>query len=169
MTRPLSRRRRTIPTFTERRWLLSGRPYAIPFLEGGEWAARLWREFGAMITERHIRKHPGSRPWGWWKYDAPQPRNSSAETQLAYLQRLNLLTEEEKERVPHVRPRLRPSTAPAQPLSVAQTTPLSDNQTGPASAHSLSPLATTPLSSDRTVEKGYQFVLIDDRVQLVRK
>jgi hypothetical protein len=158
MTRPMSRRRRTIPTFTEKRWLVSGRPYAIPFLEGGAWAQRLWREFGAMITERHIGKHPGTRPANWWRYDAPTRRDSSTETQLAYLRRLDLLTAEERQRVAHVRPRLRRSAEPSpagHPLSDRQTTtasryhPLSDHQTGAAPA-------------------GWQFVLIDDRVELVR-
>jgi hypothetical protein len=138
MTRPLARRRRTIPTFTERRWLLSGRPYALPYLEGGKWAQRLWKEFGSMITERHIAKHPGTRPWGWWKYDAPERRDSSRETQLAYLRRLDLLTDEERERVSHVRPRL--ARARVQEPGPART---------PAPA-------------------GWQFVLIDDRVELVR-
>jgi len=153
MTKARPRRSRTKLSFVEKRWLLSGRPFCVPFLEGGQWARRLWREFGSVVVERHIARRPGSRPWGWWKYDAPERWNSSAESQLAFLQRLGLLTAEEKERLPHLRPRLARPAAPAQP----------------ASAHPLSPLETTPLSSDRTVEKGYQFVLIDDRVQLVRK
>ena len=154
MTRPLARKRRTIPTFTEKRWLLSGKPFALPFLESGRWAQRLWREFGKMITERHIAKHPGSRPWGWWKYDAPQPRNSSAESQLQYLRRHSLLTEEEKERVPHVRPRLRRSTEPL-----------------PAS-HPLSPLGTVtaPAAPYHPLARKAQFVLDDEtgRVEFVR-
>jgi hypothetical protein len=139
MTRPLARRKRTIPTFTEKRWLVSGRPYAIPFLQGGEWAQRLWKDYGEAITARHIAKHPGTRPANWWRYDAPERRDSSSETQLAYLRRLNLLTAEERERVAHVRPRLaRPRLQ--EPGSALHT---------PAPA-------------------GWQFVLIDDRVELVR-
>jgi hypothetical protein len=139
MTKARPRRSRTKLTFTERKWLLVGRPYAIPFLEGGEWAARLWSEYGEAVTLRHIAKHPGTRPANWWRYDAPEPRDSSAETQLAYLQRLDLLSAEEEARV-HVRPRLARPTAPASPLS--------DNKTTPPS--------------------GWELVLVNDRVELVR-
>jgi hypothetical protein len=139
MTKARPRRSRTKLTFTERKWLLVGRPYAIPFLAGGEWAARLWSEYREAVTLRHIAKHPGTRPANWWRYDAPEPRDSSAETQLAYLQRLDLLSAEEEARV-HVRPRLARPTAPASPLS--------DNKTTPPS--------------------GWELVLVNDRVELVR-
>src|SRR5262249_53035994 len=147
MTRPMSRRRRTIPTFTEKRWLVSGRPYCIPFLQGGEWAQRLWKEFGEAITARHITKHPGTRPWGWWKYDAPQRPDSSRETQLAYLRLFNLLTEDERERLAHVRPRL------------------TKEKTGGGNT-SFQPHGTMRLP--KPAPAGWQFVLIDDRVELVR-
>src|SRR5262249_344396 len=144
MTRPLARKRRTIPTFTEKRWLLSGRPFALPFLQNGEWAHRLWKEFGAAITARHIAKHPGSRPWGWWRYDAPERRDTSTETQLQFLRRLNLLTAEERERVAHVRPRL--TRPPVQDFSEIGKSP---------ALHTSAPA-------------GWQFVLIDDPLELVR-
>src|SRR5262245_11750226 len=139
MTKARPRRSRTKLTFTERKWLLVGRPYAIPFLEGGEWARSLWSEYGEAVTLRHIAKHRGTRPANWWRYDAPEPRDSSAETQLAYLQRLDLLSAEEEARV-HVRPRLARPTAPASPVS--------DNKTTPPS--------------------GWELVLVNDRVELVR-
>src|SRR5262249_31755939 len=139
MTNARPRRSRTKLSFVEKRWLLSGRPFCVPFLEGGQWAQRLWKEFGAEITQRHIHKWPGTRPANWWRYDAPTRRDSSTETQLAYLRRLNLLTAEERQRVAHVRPRLaRPRVQ--QPAPALHT---------PAPA-------------------GWQFVLIDDRVELVR-
>src|SRR5262245_44588070 len=139
MTTPIPRRRRPRLTFTERRWLLSGKPGAIPFLQNGEWARRLWNDHGAEITQRHIAKHPGTRPANWWRYDAPERRDSSTETQLAYLRRLDLLTAEERERVAYVRPRL------ARPRL---------QEPGPA--------------SPTRAPAGWQFVLIDDRVELVR-
>jgi len=145
MTRPLARKRRTIPTFTEKRWLVSGRPYCIPFLEGGTWARRLWKEFGPEIIARHIAKHPGTRPANWWKYDAPERRDSAAETQLQFLRRLNLLIEEEQEWVTHVRPRLRRPAAKVKSKRFFDLT---------------SPAEPAPA--------GWQFVLIDDRVELVR-
>jgi hypothetical protein len=40
MTAPLPRRRRPRLSFLERRWLLSGKPGALPYLEGGKWAQR---------------------------------------------------------------------------------------------------------------------------------
>jgi hypothetical protein len=163
MTAPIPRRRRPRLSFTERRWLLSGRPGAIVFLEAGKWAQRLWKEYGAEITQRHIRKWPGTRPANWWTYDAPTRRDSSTESQLAYLQRLDLLTDEERKRVPHVRPRLRRSTLfpsetmspPAQPVGT----------TGPNS-----PPPYHPLSGSPTPPPGWQFILDDEtgRVELVR-
>jgi hypothetical protein len=67
MTAPLPRRRRPRLSFLERRWLLSGRPYALPFLDGGKWAQQLWKEHGEMITARHIAKWPGTRPANWYR------------------------------------------------------------------------------------------------------
>jgi hypothetical protein len=116
-------------------------------LEGGEWARRLWKEYGDGIVERHIAKHPGTRPANWWRYDAPERRDSSTETQLAYLRRLDLLTAEQRERVAHVRPRLtRPRV----------------REPGDFSEIGKLPALHTPAPA------GWQFVLIDDRVELVR-
>jgi hypothetical protein len=44
MTTPIPRRRRPRLTFVERRWLLSGQPGCIPYLENGQWALRLWKD-----------------------------------------------------------------------------------------------------------------------------
>lgn len=38
---------------------------------------------------------PGSRPWAWWEYDAPEPA-LPWEPELAYLERCKLLTEMER-------------------------------------------------------------------------
>lgn len=57
MTAPIPRRRRPRFSFLERKWLLTGRPGAIPYLQNGKWAQSLWREFGEIITERHIARY----------------------------------------------------------------------------------------------------------------
>ena len=38
---------------------------------------------------------PGSRPWAWWQYDAPEPV-LPREPEIAYLERCRLLTESER-------------------------------------------------------------------------
>jgi hypothetical protein len=81
----------------------------------------LWERFGQEITEDHIREHPGSRPWAWWRWNAPEePRlleeggvtrrskdsyfpwpadfdpHQRYESQRDYLDRLDLLTDSER-------------------------------------------------------------------------
>src|SRR5262245_14339766 len=34
----------------------------------------LWDENKEEILEDWIAAHPGTRPWGWWRFDAPEPR-----------------------------------------------------------------------------------------------
>jgi hypothetical protein len=34
----------------------------------------LWQELRQEILAEHIKRQPGTRPWGWWKFDAPQMR-----------------------------------------------------------------------------------------------
>lgn len=34
--------------------------------------AQAWRALGSRITAAWIGRHPGSRPWGWWHFDAPR-------------------------------------------------------------------------------------------------
>ena len=41
---------------------------------------------------------PGSRPWGWWQYDAAEPV-LPRESELAYLERCRLLSESERLRL----------------------------------------------------------------------
>ena len=41
---------------------------------------------------------PGSRPWAWWEYDAPEPA-LPWEPELAYLERCKLLTDTERQRL----------------------------------------------------------------------
>jgi hypothetical protein len=36
--------------------------------------ASAWSEVGVDLVAEHVKKFPGSRPWGWWKFDAPETR-----------------------------------------------------------------------------------------------
>ena len=42
--------------------------------------------------------HPGSRPWAWWQYEAPEPPRP-AESETGYLDRCGLLTPSERARL----------------------------------------------------------------------
>ena len=45
---------------------------------------------------------PGSRPWAWWQYDAPEPV-LAREPEIAYLERCQLLTSQERTRLQYAR------------------------------------------------------------------
>jgi hypothetical protein len=97
---PVKRRRpkaRRFLSFRERRWLLSGQPGALLYLERARVEA-LWCEHGDTIVARHVDRYPGSRPVNWWRFDAPEPRCSD-ESQSAYLKRRGLLLPGERERL----------------------------------------------------------------------
>jgi len=99
MTAPIPRRRRPRLSFLERKWLLTGRPGAIPFLEGGEWARRLWKEYGAIVTERFLARpnHLFRRPLNWWRMERGHDPRPSGMSQFDYLsQRPHLLIEPER-------------------------------------------------------------------------
>ncbi len=34
----------------------------------------LWQEHGTAITAEWVARQPGTRPWGWWRFEAPEPR-----------------------------------------------------------------------------------------------
>lgn len=55
-----------------------------------------WHDLGDDILAEWIIELPRTRPWAWWRYDAPEPR-PEGETEAAYLERLGLLTEYETE------------------------------------------------------------------------
>jgi hypothetical protein len=57
-------------------FVLTGRP--------GAALERVWREAGAELTADWIDDHPGSRPWCWWVYDAPAPRQCVLGCELLY-------------------------------------------------------------------------------------
>ncbi len=39
-----------------------------------ELAKACWDELGEAVTNEHIEAKPGSRPWAWWLFEAPEPR-----------------------------------------------------------------------------------------------
>lgn len=55
-----------------------------------------WREHGEAILTAWIAARPGSRPWAWWRYSAPEARNEG-EPEAAQLRRLRVLTPAERE------------------------------------------------------------------------
>jgi hypothetical protein len=87
-------------------WLWKGRNYGFAdFIRDAEDDLRkaLWAELGAEFVGAHVRRRPGTRPWAWWHWDAPEPRRLIVvdgeeidEDDPQYLTRLNLLTDEEK-------------------------------------------------------------------------
>jgi len=51
-----------------------------------------WRSHAAEVMRL---VYPGSRPWAWWEYDAPEPV-LPRESETAYLARCGLFTESEQ-------------------------------------------------------------------------
>jgi hypothetical protein len=86
----------TLLSFRYRRWLLTGRPGALWYLER-ERVTALWREYGDLIIARHVARWPFSRPPNWWRLDAPEWLREG-ETQREYLERHKLLMPSEKRR-----------------------------------------------------------------------
>jgi hypothetical protein len=37
-------------------------------------APTLWQEWSEEILADFVAERPGQRPWGWWKFSAPEPR-----------------------------------------------------------------------------------------------
>ena len=62
-------------------------------------ARELWERVGPSLVSEWITEHPGTRPWGWWKWDAPGAREDTRacipEDQTEYLRENNLLTANE--------------------------------------------------------------------------
>ena len=54
-----------------------------------------WRACRDEVVAGWIRKHAGSRPFAWWRFDAPEPLREG-ESEAAFLERHNLLTVMEK-------------------------------------------------------------------------
>jgi hypothetical protein len=53
------------------------------FLDGDcltdEELAEAWEDLGDDLMAEHIAQHPGSRPGGFWRFDAPEPRRQVAD------------------------------------------------------------------------------------------
>ncbi len=118
------RRRPTALTFQQRRHLLEGIDFFCDAWAGkdAEFEAA-WRTNRDALLRDYIKEHPGRRPYAWWELDAPEPRRllsgrvevvdeelyfglprrtsvayeeKQFEGQTAYLDRLGLLTKNEK-------------------------------------------------------------------------
>jgi hypothetical protein len=81
MVRPRTQRERIEWTEGHRAVLLHGRAHlrdaARGFFRGGrlDLAAveSAWQELRGELLAAWIPEHPGRRPWGWWRFDAPEP------------------------------------------------------------------------------------------------
>lgn len=94
-----------------------------PAFEDEDDRRKLWKTFRETIMGEWVRERPGSRPDGWWSFEASEPRRLLSgrleplndrlhqgtpaqfypeetpivyESETAYLDRLDLLSEEEK-------------------------------------------------------------------------
>ena len=41
-----------------------------------------WKDTKDEIIAEHIAKHPCTRPWAWWKFGAPEPRDESQDEKV---------------------------------------------------------------------------------------
>jgi hypothetical protein len=57
-----------------------------------------WREHAPELL---VLVSPGSRPWAWWQYEAPEPV-LPRESEIAYLERCRVLTENERQSLERV-------------------------------------------------------------------
>jgi hypothetical protein len=66
-------------------------------------ARAIWNAVKGELLPRWRREHPGTRPWGWWQWDSPEPRRlvdaGQVESEAGYLARLDLLTHPERRRL----------------------------------------------------------------------
>jgi hypothetical protein len=102
LTKPRPHLGRLVPSFQERRWLLSGKPGALWFLER-ERVTALWALYGPVIVERHIRLGRPGRPINWWRFDNPAGPRCQGESQHQFWARNNLPRPSEKRRRPRRR------------------------------------------------------------------
>ncbi|QEH37928.1 hypothetical protein OJF2_65230 [Aquisphaera giovannonii] len=58
-----------------------------------------WKGHGEQIIREWAAANPGTRPAGFWQWDAPEPRDAFREGETAYLERLALLLPGEAEAI----------------------------------------------------------------------
>jgi hypothetical protein len=63
----------------EHKWLLhtlyfNEKALAIVDPPTGKSTSELWAEFREQVLEWWLKERPGTRPWCWWAYDAPERR-----------------------------------------------------------------------------------------------
>ncbi len=75
--------------------LLLGPRDEVSVFDSDESRRTAWRDHAAELMPM---VDPGSRPWAWWSYDAPEPM-LPREPELAYLSRCGLLTDAERTRL----------------------------------------------------------------------
>lgn len=61
---------------SEIEFLLSGQSHSTFrfFAASDDELRTIWRRIAPKILPVWIRHRPGSRPYGWWRFDAPEPR-----------------------------------------------------------------------------------------------
>jgi hypothetical protein len=61
----------------------------------------VWRREGAALTDEWVREHPGSRPYAWWLWSAPDHHaNGEDESEARTLRRIKALRPGELGRIP---------------------------------------------------------------------
>ncbi|RDD61456.1 hypothetical protein DRB17_13355 [Ferruginivarius sediminum] len=48
--------------------------FTYPWFPIDHYVKPMWERLRDDILAAHIRDHPGTRPHGWWRFDAPEPR-----------------------------------------------------------------------------------------------
>jgi len=88
----------------KRNWTVLNLEQYLELLLGPNGGSAFGSDFARQSAWRRHRAEllplvdPGSRPWAWWQYDAPQPV-LPREPELHYLQRCGLLSEREEIRL----------------------------------------------------------------------
>ena len=53
-----------------------------------------WQDCKDTVLAEHIERFPCTRPWAWWKFGAPEPRDESVD-ELEQLRPMGVLTRDE--------------------------------------------------------------------------
>lgn len=69
------KRRRTSLSVDQVEQLQIGRPFFGPGFGGDQEALEAaWKAFRVELLREWVAEHPGTRPWAWWRFDAPELR-----------------------------------------------------------------------------------------------